>query len=239
MKKLLYTLLSITIIYSSCEDDPVPSSVQTNPTTIPPGNYIVEDCTKWSVDITFSGTNFYSEETGNFFNIDSLHHYCDTYEDTLLMAANGVTWLDLLEEGYLGDDVPHMKAKILTPTFGGPKDLELKFPGSTGVSGTGIDPFQLKMTIEDIENYGPGDTHVDSSCYDANHWVWGNYDAVYTLTFNTVDVTNEQFGGIINIDFSPGGSLCIDPNWPIGWVTYDTLVSEYFTATIDFWFDNN
>ena len=48
MKKLLYTLLSITIISSSCDDDPVPPSVQTNPTTIPTGNYIVEDCTKWS-----------------------------------------------------------------------------------------------------------------------------------------------------------------------------------------------
>tara|TARA_B100001758_G_C18285926_1_gene544281 strand:- start:315 stop:1034 length:720 start_codon:yes stop_codon:yes gene_type:complete len=239
MKKLLYTLLSITIISSSCDDDPVPPSVQTNPTTIPTGNYIVEDCTKWSVDITFSGTNFYSEETGNFFNIDSLHHYCDTYEDTVLMAANGVTWLDLLEEGYLDyNNPPSMRAEMNYP-FGEPAELILKFPGSTGVSGTGIDPFQLRMTIEDIASYGTGDTHIDSSCMSANHWVWGNYDAVYTLTFNVVDVTNEQFGGNINIDFSPAGSLCLDPNSVPGWITYDPGVSEYFTATIDFWFDNN
>jgi hypothetical protein len=236
--RYLYSFLFIfvLILFNACEEDEIPASIQTNPTTTPAGDYIVDDCNTWSVGITFSGTNFWSEENGAYFNIDSLHHYCEYYVDTVLMAANGLTVIDLLEEGILDYEVPYMRAEISYPDPGAPANLELTFPGSTGISGTAIDPFQLEVPIEDINSYAPGDVFTYTSCDNYNHWVYGNYDAEYTINFTTVDVVNEQFGGTINIDFSPGGSTCQDLQW---WTTYPVGVSEYFTATIDFWFDND
>jgi len=231
--KYLYSFLFILalILFNACEEDEIPTSIQTNPTTT---DYIVYDCNTWSVDITFSGTDFWSEDNGAYFNIDSLHHYCEYYADTVLMAANGLTWVDIVEEM---PEIPGMKAEISYPYPGDPANLKLDFPGSYPISGTAMDPFQLEVTIADINSYSPGVPVMYESCDDANHWVYGDYDAVYTVNFTTLDVVNERFGGTINISFSPGGSLCYPD--PQDWRTYPAGVSEYFSATIDFWFDNN
>ena len=234
MKKLLYTLLAASIIFSACEEDEIPQSIQNNPTSITPANYITEDCSIWSVDITFLGTNFWSEDDNDYFNIDTLHHYCGLFADTVLMAANGVTWIDILEEGMM--ETPNMRAEVLYPNPGDPAQLELKFPGSIGFSGTGIDPFQLEVLIEDINSCTTGVPYTFIACPSyGNHWVHGRYDAEYTVNFTTLDVANEEFEGTIDVQFSPSGFNCQDPQW---WVTYPFGVSEYFSATIAFYFND-
>ena len=235
MKRLLLILLCLPLLFTSCEEDEIPQSVQTNSTTITPGNYFIDDCSDWSVDITFLGTLFWSEDNGAYFNIDSLHHYCELKLDTILMVANGVTALDLLEEG-MYEDVPPMRAEVLYPNPGDPGRLELKFPGSIGISGSYIDPFQIGVIIEDINSCVTGVPYLITDCPGyGNDFVYYSYDAEYNVIFTTLDVANEVFEGTIDVQFSTSGSNCQPPQF---WTTYPVGVSDSFSATIDFYFNN-
>tara|TARA_B110000444_G_scaffold46906_1_gene42741 strand:+ start:249 stop:701 length:453 start_codon:yes stop_codon:yes gene_type:complete len=150
------------------------------------------------------------------------------------MVSNGLTWVDLLEEG-MYEGASSMKAELSYPNPGEPAKFTLKFPGSIGISGTGINPFQLRVEVDNINSYNAGDNYTQNAYGSVNTHVYDYWDSYYDVTFTQVDVANEVFSGTIDIQFYPlwhADPIINEANYPTG-------TSTDFTVTIDFYFDND
>ena len=242
MRSIYYIsiLTSLLLLFSNCEEDEVVNS-PANPAN-PSGsiNYLITDCDTMQVDITFSGTNLFNEDNGQYFSIDSTQYMCNKYPDQALMIANGMTYLDLLT------------GSLIPPTFGSKAELKYSSSDPTNptleitltnndytTSGIGHDGFSLHVDIPDIfsaVSIGQ-DIHDTLQYYVSDQMIYNEfYGTIYKTTFSQIDVVNKKFEGNIDITFIKKISHTDPVTQTIVYFDYPPLTTFPFYASVYFKF---
>jgi hypothetical protein len=226
MKKLLLitTVITALLVFNACEED-VPNPNPNPNTVITTGtNCYLDDCNEGTFTITWSGTNFWDEENGTWYNADGTNTYCarnwNPDCDTALM------W-DLTEMG-------NQTEAELTYNMDGTKDVKLQFCDNH-FSNSG-ENFGLILHLKDIGNMNTGQAYNESdSNWDDDVWYtmpegacrdwdvepFGDANMDWTLTFTTIDMVNNIFEGTYFNTFTG----C------------DTDSDGTYTMELDFYFD--
>ena len=237
--KSIYSILITSIIillFSNCEDEEISPGNPTNPPGL--ANYFIPDCDTMSVDITFTGTNFFNSDDGQYFNINGTqgwNNMCSQYIDVPLMIANGLTYVDLWTSTVIpteygsNAELEYLSTNLANPT------LEIHLTNNDLEMGGIIDDaFHLDLEIEEI-NLVPLNQYItfpsSSSSWDNsyNYMVYGAFfNAEWRVKFTNIDMTNKVFEGDLEIDFSPHLDFYNLPDYD----AYDDGTSTSFSATV-------
>ena len=242
MKEIIKTiciLITIPLIFNSCGEEENTPADPADP--VNPASYVISDCDTMNVSIIFSGTQFMNSSNGNTFTIDGTQDWnntCHQYFDEAQMILDGVNYIDIVTSTLIPTE--YGSTAELDYGYSSPM-LKIHLTNNEGeMSGMNIpDSYHLNIDFEDIQNQ-PLNTPIiinggmfDNMLYD--NW----FDAVYTVTFTNIDITNRVFEGSMGIQFSPrylgedfNGNPMYDDYLPQINTTFSANVS-YFKFTVE------
>jgi len=185
MKKLLYTLLAVSLIFSACQKDEDPTTISTD---------YITDCNVAEFDITFSGTNLWDSDNG-WFSIDGTESYC--YKELDLNSPNINNPNDIDYEAMNYSDA------FLENQSDGTRALSMLFEDNTT-----RDIFRIHLLIDNFDTVQIGQ-QIQISSYNPNSILQNvQYISNYTfncdisITFTTIDIANQICEGNMSCTFS-------------------------------------
>ena len=157
------TISSFILLFSNCEEENTPAN-PANPAN--PPNYFIQDCDTAQVIMYFTGTTFFKNEDGTYFNVDGHQDWntdfsslpityvpmCSQYLNEPAVIAAGLTLFDILENTYVPREygskakLDFDAANLANPT------LEIHLTnGSSEMTGMKRDDaFHINIDIENI-----------------------------------------------------------------------------------------
>ena len=206
MKKLLYTLLAVSLIFSACQKDEDPTTVSTD---------YITDCNVAEFDITFSGTNLWDSDNG-WFSIDGTESYCSKTIDPNSPNINNPSDIDF--------EVMNNSDLWLENQPDGTRTLGIWFEDNFD-----WDIFRISLHMDDVDNipigqpiqipaYDPNSVFNNVSCYISDY----SFKCDISITFTTIDIANHIYEGNISCSISP-----------TDWEDYPQGTNLNFIATIN------
>ena len=215
MKSINYLLItfSVILLFSNCEEEEISPGNPTNPPGLP--NYFIQDCDTMMVDIVFSGdpasvpptTFFFNEDDGSYFTIDGVqdwNYMCSQYINTSAMIAAGLTYVDIWTSTVVPTEYGSKAELKYDPSDPTNPTLEIDLTNDESSSNIYGDNFSLSLEILDINSKSINTPYTipASSIWLQDVMLYNQYYGMeYTITFNTIDVTNKKFEGNIDIIF--------------------------------------
>jgi hypothetical protein len=181
MKKLLYTLLAVSIIFSACQKDEDPTTVSTD---------YITDCNVAEFDITFSGTNLWDSDNG-WFSIDGTESYCSKTIDPNSPNINNPSDIDF--------EVMNDSDLWVENQPDGTKNLNFWFEDSWD-----WDIFRISFNMEDVDNIPIGQAiQINADNVIAYISYNESFNCDISITFTTIDIANHIYEGNMSCSFSP------------------------------------
>ncbi|MEE2931585.1 MAG: hypothetical protein VX370_03575 [Bacteroidota bacterium] len=224
MYKFYHLIFFLTfLICISCNDE--------DPTT-QSANYITA-CNEAEFEIQFFGTNFWDSELGQWYNLDNngnklinpitgTSKFCRKYIDDSTVDPN---------DPFLVDTEPTNDSKVeVEINSNGTMDVTLKLTDMNVLSGLGGGTsFYVEIYLEDIASYNIGQQYTISTGMGMNVHAGSDFwNATYTITFSTIDVTNHIYEGSASAYLENYMDVNLFPNY------YEPGTSLNFTCDINY-----